>query len=347
MMRIGKRCLSLLALACLLPAASTHEITVVAPSGPRDRGSGQGQGLQGKLIIFNAGSLAAPVADLLREFVHLHPGVKPEQESSGSLDAARKITELRKTCDILAVADYEVIPSLLVPQYAEWYALFARNQMVLMYTERSKFASEINSNNWYEILLRPGVQAGHSDPNADPGGYRTLLVWQLAEKHYQRPGLYRQLDGAVPARNIRPKSVELVALLQSGELDYIYGYRSIAEQDKLPFVTFPPEIDLSDINKADLYASVAVEVAGKKPGETIKIKGLPIIFGLTILKGAPHESLAEAFIQFMFSSPGQRIMKRNYLVLIAPLLAGDVGKLPSGLRNHFVPLGKGDEPEKR
>jgi hypothetical protein len=33
--------------------------------------------------------------------------------------------------------------------------------------------------------------------------------------------------------------------------------------------------------------------------------------------------------------------------LIAPLLAGDMGKLPSGLRDHFGPLGKGDEPKKR
>src|SRR5262249_43515352 len=253
-MRIGKQWLGLLALAWLFPAVSAPPTTGLASGGPGDRGAGQGQRLQGKLIVFNAGSLAAPMGDLLRAFVRLHPGVEPEQESSGSLDAARKITELGKACDLLAVADYEVIPSLLVPQYAEWYALFARNQMVLIYTGRSKFAGEINSNNWYEILLRPGVEAGHSDPHADPAGYRTLLVWQLAEKHYQTPGLYRQLDRAVPAKNIRPKSVELVALLQSGELDYIYGYRSIAEQDRLPFVTLPPEIDLSDMNKADLYA---------------------------------------------------------------------------------------------
>jgi len=55
----------------------------------------------------------------------------------------------------------------------------------------------------------------------------------------------------LPAKNIRPKSVELVALLQSGELDYIYEYRSVAEQNKLNFLVFPPDIDLSDPAKAD------------------------------------------------------------------------------------------------
>ncbi len=339
--------LSMLVLACLAFAVSEQDTGVAGPTGLGPLRSGSGQSPQGKLIIFNAGSLTAPVADLLREFARLRPGVEPEQESSGSLDAARKITELGKPCDVLAVADYEVIPSLLVPQYADWYALFARNQMVLMYKWESKFAGQMNSKNWYEILLRPGVQVGHSDSDADPAGYRTLLVWQLAEKHYRKPGLYKRLDATVPAKNIRPKSVELVALLQSGELDYIYGYRSVAEQNRLPFVAFPPEIDLSDLSKADLYATVSVDVAGKKPGEKVKIKGLPIIFGLTILKGAPHRSLAEDFIKFMFSPEGQQIMKRNYLVLISPPMASDMGKVPTGLRDNFVPLGKGGEPKKR
>ncbi len=293
---------------------------------------------QEQLIVFNAGSLTAPITDLLREFARRHPDVVPQQESSGSLDAVRKITELGKPCDLLAVADYEVIPTLLIPQYADWYGLFARNQMVLMYTPQSKFAQEINSNNWFEILLRPGVQVGHSNPDADPAGYRTLLVWQLAEKYYRRPGLYEQLKSKVPLKNIRPKSVELVALLESGELDYIYGYRSVAEQNKLPFITFPPEVDLSDPRKADLYSTVSVDAAGKKPGERIKIKGLPILFGFTIPRMAPHQSLAEAFVQFMLTPEGQEMMKRRHLALISPPLASDVAKLPPGLRDKFIPF---------
>jgi len=298
-----------------------------------------------KLIVFNAGGLTAPFGDLLHEFARIHPGVDPEQESSGSLDAVRKITELQKPCDVLAVADYEVISSLLVPQYADWYVLFARNQMVLMYTQRSKFAAEINGSNWFQILLRLGVESAHSDPDADPAGYRTLLVWKLAEKYYGRPNLFKDLNAAVPAKNIRPKSVELVALLQAGEFDYVYGYRSVAEQNKLPFVTLPPEIDLGDINKADSYATVSVDVAGKKPGDRVKIQGVPILFALTIPKGAPHESLAEDFLRFMFSPEGQQTLKRNHLLLISPPLASGIEKMPASLRGQFVPLGKGGEPK--
>jgi molybdate/tungstate transport system substrate-binding protein len=228
----------------------------------------------------------------------------------------------------------------MVPQYADWYGIFARNQMVLIYTPSSKFAKDINSSNWFEILLRTGVQSGHSDPDADPAGYRTLLVWQLAAKYYQKPDLYEQLNKTVPAKNIRPKSVELVALLESGELDYIYGYRSVAEQNKLPFITLPSEIDLSDPSKADLYSTVSVEVAGSRPGEKKTMKGLPILFALTIPKNAPHKHLAAEFIRFALSSEGQEIMKRRHLTLVSPPLANDLGKLPAGLQKVFAPLGK-------
>ncbi len=330
-------------LACALPA----DLDRAATSKPDSALPLSAQASKGKLIVFNAGSLTAPMADLLREFARLHPGFEPEQESSGSLDAVRKITELGKPCDVIALADYEAIPSLLVPQYADWYALFARNQMVVMFTDQSKFAGEITSATWHEILLRPGVQAAHSDPNADPAGYRTLMMWQLVEKYYQKPGLYKQLDAAVPLKNIRPKSVELVALLQSGEVDYVYGYRSVAEQNKLRFITLPPEVDLSDMSKANLYATATVEVAGKKPGERVKIQGLPILFALTIPKGAPHPALAEEFLKFMFSPQGRQIMKKNYLTLISPPLASGIEKAPAGLRGEFVALGQGDEPKKK
>ena len=95
-----------------------------------------------KLIVFNAGSLTASFAEMLDEFKRLHPGMTTQQESSGSLEAARKITDLGKQCDVLALADFDVIPALLIPQYAEWCAVFARNQMVLAYTPKSKFSVE-------------------------------------------------------------------------------------------------------------------------------------------------------------------------------------------------------------
>ena len=67
------------------------------------------QTISGPLVVFNAGSLAKPFNDLLRAFKTKHPDVVAAQENSGSLEAARKLTELGKIPDVIGVADYGVI----------------------------------------------------------------------------------------------------------------------------------------------------------------------------------------------------------------------------------------------
>ena len=125
--------------------------------------------------------------------------MRTSQESSGSLESARKITELGKTPDVLAVADYAIIPKLLIPSHADWYATFATNALVLAYRNESAGALEIADYNWYRILLRPGIRTGRSDPALDPAGYRTLMVWQLAERYYRQPQLAHAAQGGQPA----------------------------------------------------------------------------------------------------------------------------------------------------
>ena len=287
----------------------------------------------GQLIVFNAGSLARPFNDLLKAFQAKFPGVIPAQENSGSLEAARKLTDLGKIPDVLGVADYWVIPKLLIPAHATWYATFARNAMVLIHTDQSLGAREINGRNWWQVLLRPNVRAGHSDPALDPNGYRTLMVFQLAEKFYHQPGLAARLDRAHPPKYIRPKEADLTALVQAGELDYGWSYASIAKTVGLRYVKLPPEVDLSDPNRADWYRQAKVRLPGanRVTGDSVEFQGEPIVYGLTIPSAAPHPRTAEAFVQFIFSPEGQAILKANGFIVLAKPLLGGPGKPPAGL----------------
>lgn len=289
--------------------------------------------MSGSLVVFNAGSLARPFSDLLRAFATRNPEVIPAQENSGSLEAARKLTDLGKIPDLIGVADYGVIAKLLIPAHATWYATFARNSMVLIYTDESAEAGEINARNWWQILLRPGVRAGHSDPTLDPNGYRTLMVFQLAEKFYRQPGLAARLDRAFPPKYIRPKEAELTGLVQAGELDYAWSYASIAKTAGLRYVVLPPEIDLSDPKLTDWYAQAAVRLPGvsRAGKDSVEFRGEPIVYALTIPKAAPHPQLAQAFVRFVFAPEGQAILKSNgFALLEKPVLAGP-GKPPPGL----------------
>jgi len=289
--------------------------------------------LAGKVIIFHAGSLSVPFEQMEKEFEQLHPGVDVQREPAGSRECAKKVTDLHKPADIVASADYTVIDNLLIPDYAEWNALFAKNEMVIMYSEHSKFKDEINSENWPEILLRDGVQYGHSDPNADPCGYRALMVWQLAAKHYQIPDLYQKLDQKRPARNIRPKETDLIAMVESGALDYLFIYRSVAQQHNMPFVELPAPINLSDINQSDFYKQATVDTTGKKPGEVITQVGKPIVYGVTLVKNAPNRENAVEFLKFLLAKDkGLKILEDNGQPVEDPLIIKGKEAMPSELK---------------
>ncbi|MBW2039068.1 MAG: tungstate ABC transporter substrate-binding protein WtpA [Deltaproteobacteria bacterium] len=266
--------------------------------------------LRGKLIIFHAGSLSVPFEAMEKAFEAKYPNVDLQREASGSRKAARKVSDLRKPCDIMASADFTVIDGILIPEYANWNIRFATNRLVLCYTDKSRYARKINANNWYEILTRKGVVWGHSDPNADPCGYRSLMVLQLAEKYYKKPGLYQKLINSRPKENIRPKSVELVALLQTGNMDYAWEYRSVAVQHGLKFIELPDKINLGDYKCDGFYKQAVVTLTGKKPGTYIKKKGKSCTYGVTLIKNAPNREAAIAFLEYLLDpNGGLKILK--------------------------------------
>lgn len=128
------------------------------------------------IAVYHAGSLAVPFAQIEKVFEAKYPQYDVLREASGSRAAARKISDIGKAADVMASADYKVIDNLLIPNHAKFNAQFATNEMALAYTSQSKYAGEINAENWTEIFLRDGVKVGHSNPNMDPCGYRSMLV---------------------------------------------------------------------------------------------------------------------------------------------------------------------------
>jgi molybdate/tungstate transport system substrate-binding protein len=285
-----------------------------------------------RLTVFNAGSLARPFRELLDSFAAAHPGVTPAQENAGSLELARRISELGRIPDVIAVADVDVIPKVLIPKDAGWYAAFARNEMVLAYTPQSAGADSISAANWFDVVTAPGVRMGASDPALDPNGYRTLMVMELAERFYHRPGLAARLRAAVPDRYLRPKEADLVALVQAGELDYAWSYRSIALSAGLRYVQFPPEISLGDLAHADDYARVSVRVRGAAGKDSLTFTGAPILYALTIPRRAEHPELAREFVRFLFSPAGRAILDRNgFRTLEKPVVWGEGGAKVLGL----------------
>jgi molybdate/tungstate transport system substrate-binding protein len=259
----------------------------------------------------NAASVTRPLRAALDSFA-ARTGVRYTIEPGASLEVARRITELGRQPDVVVLADPEVFPNVLMPRFTTWYGLFGRNRIVLAYTDKSRGAGEITAGNWRQVIQRAGVEVGRANPNTDPSGYRTLLTFQLAERFYNEPGLANRLLAAAPARNIRPREADQVALLQTHELDYIWTYQNLADNDGLRFVKLPDAVDLGETADSAIYAQAHARVVGARPGDTVTVRGAPILFALSAGTHARHADAARRFIAFLLSADGQRILRSQH-----------------------------------
>jgi molybdate/tungstate transport system substrate-binding protein len=343
--------LMVIALLCAAFFVCGCTTTEPAPSGTETPVPTTAVPEQISLKVFHAGSLTAPFEDIKAAFEVANPTVEVQLYPGGSTKVVKDITELDKSADVLASADYSLIPGLMMPDDADWYLTFAKNRMVLTYTDTSTYADEITAENWYEILARDDVKWAFSDPNLDPCGYRTPIVFQLAELHYGDDQIFDTTvgvnsditvteEGGVytihstepnPAGtlSIRPKSVELVQMVESGGLDYAWEYRSVAVQNNLKFIELPEAIDLSSVDYADRYAEVRIECVGTEAGSSIYHAGSPIVYGVTVPKNAENPEIGLAFIEMLIGETGQGIMEAQGQPPIVP--AGGYGSVPEML----------------
>ena len=203
-----------------------------------------------------------------------------------------------KQTDLYLSVDYADIPALMIPDFADWYVIFAATGFVLRYTDQSKYAAEINSANWLDIIQRKDVTFWRSDPENDPAGYRSLMVFQLAEKYYKIPGLAQKLAEKSGKQFL---SANMIAERDKG---YSFSYSSWTMGGKI--IQLPDEINLSNDKFADYYQHASVIIPGLKPDTTVTMHGEPIRLGLTIPKTCINRPAALAWARLLFSARERR-----------------------------------------
>ncbi|MDI3299590.1 MAG: extracellular solute-binding protein [Bacillota bacterium] len=287
------------------------------------------------LSIYAAGTLVRPFQEIDQAFEASHPGVKIQAQFGGSVKEVKQVTELGQPADIVAVADYSVIPNLMFAKqgskgFADWYVGFATNAITFVYTDKSKGADRIDASNWYEVLAEPGVQIGRSNPDTDPSGYQTLQMLQLASKYYGQPDLARKVLANAPQANIRDTETELLSALEAGQIDYLAIYESDAKQHGLKFIQLPAQVNLSDAQFSAEYAQAKVQT---KNG---LLTGKPIVYAVTIPSNAPHPEVARQWVAFLLDK-GREVLAKDGFGLPAKPMASDVQKLPEELRGYVEP----------
>lgn len=262
------------------------------------------------LVIFHAGSLSYPLKSVIEAFHQQYPGIQVVTEAAGSVATARKLTDLHRQADILALADYQIIDQMLIPEYTGFNLHFATNSIGIAYLPGSRFADNINIQNWSQILRRDGIKLGASDPNADPCGYRTRMIWQLTQLMQQDTTLTSDFLNENKYHQ-RPKETDLIALLETGSIDYLFIYKSIAVQHRLNFLELGDSLNLGNPELDPWYENAKVNIRGTKAGENIEMTGEAIMYGLTVPHNAPNKTAAFLFLNFLLDSEKGKILLKN------------------------------------
>jgi len=168
--------------------------------------------------VLYAGSLATALENGLGAAFSKATGIAYKGEAQGSLGGARMIHDHLRSPDVFISADPTVNETVLMGDKNEhlvsWFTTMASSQLVLAYNPKSAFADKFqaaaaNAMPWYEVLQIPGVRFGRGDPTTDPKGYRTLFLFDLAGRHYQKPGIPHMLGEPLNPAQVFPEIVLL------------------------------------------------------------------------------------------------------------------------------------------
>ncbi len=225
--------------------------------------------------------------------------------AGGSGGLANQIKGKLRQGDVFVSASPKVNDSLMGAangDWVSWYITFAQSPLVIGYNASSKFAADLKSKPWYQVLQEPGIRIGRTDPKLDPKGALTVTLMKQAEAFYKSPGLSEKIIGAPdnPAQ-VLPEET-LVGRLQSGQLDVGFFYSTETADAKIPALVLPPDV------------------------------ALKAVYTVTILHNAPNADGAGKFVAFLLGKDGQSVMKEHGLGVQKLTLTGDAAGVPKDVQ---------------
>ena len=274
---VGVVAVALAATACSSSkpsTSSTSSSTSSSPSPSIARGSGP-------VNVLYAGSLVNLMEKQVGPAFTTATGYTFTGFSAGSTALATQIKGKVHPGDVFISASPDVNTSLegaANGSWVSWYATFASSPLVIGFNPSSKFAADLQSKPWYDVVTEPGFLLGSTDPATDPKG--KLAAQAITVQTASTPGLAAVKPAVYPEET-------LVGRLQAGQLDaaFFYSSEAVAANIKTVPVT----------------------------GQTLKAT-----YTATVLNQAPDEAGAEAFVQYLLGAQGLATLKKDGFTLITP-----------------------------
>jgi molybdate/tungstate transport system substrate-binding protein len=254
----------------------------------------------GPVDVLSAGSLQDLMQAQEAPAFHQATGYTLNNTSMGSSALANGIKGGTLQGDVFISASPTVKTTLEGSANCEWvywYATFGSSPLVLGYNPQSRFAHSLVTKPWYEVVDQPGFLIGRTDPSTDPKGVLAVTALEDTAKAHR----IQDLESiASSTTNVYPET-SLVGELQAGQLDAGFFYKVEAAAAQL---------------------------------ETVPLTGTKLagVYTITVLNRAPHEAAARAFVAFLLSSDGRRLLGRNGIVAVTPPKVVGSSSVPDDLK---------------
>ncbi|HWC80801.1 MAG TPA: substrate-binding domain-containing protein [Pseudonocardiaceae bacterium] len=213
----------------------------------------------GKVQVLYAASLANLMEHDLGPAFDKSSGDTFNGTAAGSTQLVSEIKGKVKVADVFVSASTDANNGLMGAangNWESWYATFGSSPLVIGYNPKSKFANDLKTKPWQQVITESGFRMGTTDPKLDPKG--KLAAQALSKENVPSS-----------AAQVFPEE-QLVGRLQAGQLDAGFFYSSEAADLNIP------TIRLSSLN---LKATYTVSVLDNAPDQSQAIAFVQYLLG--------------------------------------------------------------------
>ncbi len=272
------------------------------------------------LNVASAGSIRAMLEGPLKDAAAQQLRLSLSVHAGGSDATARSVIDGTVPADVFIPITAGPMLILMGAGKAKVAYPIASTEMVILYSPKSRFAPHFaeasqGKRHWWEVLQEPGLRFARSNPADDPGGRNIIFTVMLAGKIYQRPDLVQQVLGTPLNPGQVQAGVDVRKGLEDGSIDAAGSYRIATRLGQIPYLSLPPEINLSDTHIREKYPDISLTVNEKT------FYPEPLFFYAASLEGAKNPGGAQAFVNWLRGKQAAALFMANGFSLPDPSAA--------------------------
>ncbi len=282
------------------------------------------------LILYSADAYVNETQTLESSFTHQTgiPTLPPK--SAGSLVLGQEIAQGNPVSVFISVSKPAVQNATLKSEFGGWAIAFASDYMSLVYSSASmqnsaamvvisSYNNAVSANTtlaWFDFfsnVTSGSVKVGISNPNGDPAGFRAWIVLEAAGYAYNDNNTnYFSNRMIANGGNITGASAaDLVAPLESGQIQFLFIYKSAAISDKLHVMDVPSQVNLGSPAFSSFYSKFTYTIStGVQTGGVVAL-------WITVPKDSTDPTDSALFVAFVVKN-APTLLSDSGLVLYGP-----------------------------